>query len=51
MLPVSGAEQLNTSGAMSDRPVSSHMGAYSKLVNPGPHLRHTRAASSTHVRQ
>src|SRR5712692_5844278 len=36
MLPVSGAEQLNTSGAMGERPMISHSGAYSKLVRPAP---------------
>ena len=34
MLPVSGAEQLKTSGAMCERPMISHNGAYSKLVSP-----------------
>ena len=29
MFPVSGAEQLNTSGAHGDRPMISHNGAYS----------------------
>ena len=31
MLPVSGAEQLNTSGAQCTRPMISHSGAYSRL--------------------
>ena len=35
MLPVSGAEQLNTSGAIVERPMISHSGAYSRLVKPG----------------
>src|SRR6056300_749943 len=34
MLPVSGAEQLNTSGAHGTRPMISHSGAYSRLVKP-----------------
>ena len=34
MLPVSGAEQLNTSGASRLRPMISHRGAYSRLVRP-----------------
>ncbi len=33
MLPVSGAEQLNTSGAQATRPMISHRGAYSRLVS------------------
>ena len=33
MLPVSGNEQLKTSGAMGDRPITSHNGAYSRLDN------------------
>src|SRR5690349_231065 len=37
ILPVSGAEQLNTSAAMEERPMISHRGAYSKLVRPGPY--------------
>ena len=37
MLPVSGAAQLNTSGAMGDRPMISHSGAYSKFVRPAPY--------------
>ena len=36
MFPVSGAEQLNTSGAMGDRPIISQSGAYSRLVSPAP---------------
>src|SRR6202007_1238858 len=36
MLPVSGAEQLNTSGAQITRPITSHSGAYSRLVRPAP---------------
>ena len=36
MLPVSGAEQLKTSGAHSTRPMSSHSGAYSRLLSPAP---------------
>src|SRR5262245_15883449 len=36
MFPVSGAEQLNTSGANLDRPIVSHGGAYSKFVSPAP---------------
>mmetsp|Transcript_35749 Transcript_35749/g.78549 ORF Transcript_35749/g.78549 Transcript_35749/m.78549 type:complete len:204 (+) Transcript_35749:813-1424(+) len=34
MLPVSGALQLNTSGARSDLPISSANGAYSLFVSP-----------------
>ena len=34
MLPVSGAEQLNTSAAKGTRPMISHMGAYSRLLRP-----------------
>ena len=34
MLPVSGAEQLNTSAAKGTRPMISHIGAYSKLLKP-----------------
>jgi hypothetical protein len=38
MLPVSGAEQLNTSGANgSARPMISHSGAYSAFVSPAPY--------------
>jgi hypothetical protein len=37
MLPVSGAEQLKTSGAIAgDRPMISQSGAYSALVSPAP---------------
>src|SRR5262245_46977724 len=36
MLPVSGAAQLNTSGAMGERPIASQSGAYSRLVSPAP---------------
>ena len=36
MLPVSGAAQLNTSGAIFERPMISHNGAYSRLVRPAP---------------
>ena len=36
MLPVSGAEQLKTSGAIGERPMISHKGAYSRLVRPAP---------------
>src|SRR3954465_671324 len=36
MFPVSGAEQLNTSGAHSTRPMISHSGAYSRLVSVPP---------------
>jgi hypothetical protein len=34
MLPVSGAEQLNTSADHGIRPITSHSGAYSRLVKP-----------------
>ncbi len=37
MLPVSGAEQLNTSGAHGTRPMISHSGAYSVLLRPAPY--------------
>ena len=38
MLPVSGAEQLKTSGANgSARPMISQSGAYSVLVSPAPY--------------
>src|SRR5690606_41264414 len=33
IFPVSGALQLNTSGAISERPIISHKGAHSKLVS------------------
>ena len=36
MLPVSGAEQLNASGAIGERPMISQSGAYSRLVSPAP---------------
>src|SRR5262245_8441863 len=36
MLPVSGAEQLKTSGAITLRPMTSHKGAYSRFVSPAP---------------
>src|SRR2546429_1181144 len=36
MFPVSGAEQLKTSGATGLRPMTSHNGAYSRFVNPAP---------------
>src|SRR5690348_11131354 len=36
MLPVSGAEQLKTSGAHSTRPMISQSGAYSRLVSVPP---------------
>src|SRR5262245_13141109 len=38
ILPVSGAEQLNTSGAKLERPMISHSGAYSRFVRPPPCL-------------
>ena len=38
MLPVSGAEQLKTSGAKpGTRPMISQSGAYSRLVSPAPY--------------
>src|SRR5207247_596408 len=37
MLPVSGAEQLKTSGARGERPMISHRGAYSRFVSPAPY--------------
>src|SRR5699024_5224231 len=37
ILPVSGALQLNTSGAIKERPMISQSGAYSKLVKPAPY--------------
>src|SRR6516225_12323100 len=37
MLPVSGAEQLNTSGAHGERPMISQSGAYSRFVSPAPY--------------
>jgi hypothetical protein len=36
MLPVSGAEQLNTSEAHGTRPISSASGAYSMFFRPAP---------------
>ena len=36
MFPVSGAEQLNTSGARLDLPMTSHSDAYSRFVSPAP---------------
>src|SRR6476659_1412284 len=36
ILPVSGAEQLNTSDDQRIRPISSAQKAYSRLVSPGP---------------
>src|SRR2546428_12450801 len=36
MLPVSGAEQLKTSGAIGERPMISQSGAYSRLISPAP---------------
>src|SRR3954465_14908664 len=36
MFPVSGAEQLKTSGAQCSRPMISHSGAYSRLVSAPP---------------
>src|ERR1700756_4489773 len=36
ILPVSGAEQLKTSGAIALRPIISHSGAYSRFVSPAP---------------
>ena len=38
MLPVSGAEQLNTSGAHQTRPMISHSPAYSRLFRPAPYF-------------
>src|SRR5437762_13879368 len=37
MLPVSGAEQLRTSGAHITRPMISHSGAYSRVLSPAPY--------------
>jgi hypothetical protein len=38
MLPVSGAEQLKTSGAKcTERPINSAIGAYSRLPSPAPY--------------
>ena len=36
MFPVSGAEQLKASGAIGERPMISHSGAYSRLLSPAP---------------
>ena len=36
MFPVSGAEQLNTSGPIHERPMISQSGAYSRFVRPAP---------------
>ncbi|KGC53699.1 hypothetical protein DM75_1832 [Burkholderia mallei] len=36
MLPVSGALQLNASGAMNECPISSASGAYSAFDSPAP---------------
>src|SRR5258707_14613119 len=36
ILPVSGAEQLKTSGAITLRPIVSQRGAYSRVVSPAP---------------
>src|SRR5215469_2883 len=38
MLPVSGAAQLKASGAIGDRPITSHSGAYSRLLRLAPRL-------------
>ena len=37
MLPVSGKLQLKISGPISERPITSHSGAYSRLDRPGPY--------------
>ena len=37
MLPVSGALQLNASGAMNEWPMISASGAYSTLLSPAPY--------------
>ncbi len=37
MFPVSGGMQLVASGASSDWPMSSHNGAYSRLLSPAPY--------------
>ena len=37
IFPVSGAEQLNTSGAKKLIPINSHMNAYSRWVSPFPY--------------
>src|SRR5438552_16598742 len=49
MFPVSGAEQLKSSGAQCTRPMISHSGAYSRLVSAaawvlGGHRFHSPAA-------
>ena len=36
MFPVSGGAQLNTSGAIGERPMISQSGAYSRFVRPPP---------------
>ena len=36
MLPVSGALQLKTSGAIGERPMISASGAYSRFESPAP---------------
>ncbi|MOA60192.1 hypothetical protein D3C78_1850110 [compost metagenome] len=36
MLPLSGAEQLNSSGDQDTLPISSATSAYSRLLSPGP---------------
>ena len=38
MFPVSGAEQLKTSGAHQTRPMTSHRPAYSRFESPGPNV-------------
>src|SRR6202050_1645606 len=38
MLPVSGAEQLNTSGANGERPITSQRVAYYRFVSPEPRV-------------
>jgi hypothetical protein len=42
MLPVSGADELNTSGARKDRPSTSQIAAYSRFVSPRPCLAHSQ---------
>ena len=37
MLPVSGAEQLNGSAPIGERPMISASGAYSRFVRPAPY--------------
>src|SRR6516162_576885 len=46
ILPVSGALQLNTSGAIADRPVISANGAYSTLLRPARSEEHTSELQS-----